>query len=239
MYSDYQKPLYIQLKNNIKNKILSGEYEVGSYIPSERFMSEYYGINRMTVRKSIKALVDEGLLENVHGKGNRVVANRGKIRLGSRSFGSLRAGALDAGLTPKREILAFEIVDKSACEQYKDEMEEKLVRIKRIMYLDGQPYAVQDSYLPFSIYGDALEHDFVKESLLDYRNSRIVNSYCVSELNVIEAGEEMGEILQVDEKYSIFTISYLSRAYGTHKMIEYTMGWHLREHSTFSYEMKY
>ena len=44
MYSDYQKPLYIQLKNNIKNKILSGEYEVGSYIPSERFMSEYYGI---------------------------------------------------------------------------------------------------------------------------------------------------------------------------------------------------
>ena len=69
---DENKHLYIQLANSIKEKIDTGEYRSGMPIMSERKMSEAYGLNRMTVRKAISKLIDEGFLISIQGKGTFV-----------------------------------------------------------------------------------------------------------------------------------------------------------------------
>ncbi len=54
---NYQSPIYLQLREVIRNKIEDGEYLPGMSIPSENDLADTYGINRMTVRNAIAVLV--------------------------------------------------------------------------------------------------------------------------------------------------------------------------------------
>ena len=70
----YNAPIYLQLREVVRSKIEDGEYAPGTAIPSENLLASTYGINRLTVRSAIDALVNEGLLKRVQGKGVYVVA---------------------------------------------------------------------------------------------------------------------------------------------------------------------
>ena len=56
--------------DDMKAKILRGEYPVGSKLPSERELSEYYNVSRIPVREALKALSDMGILEIKLGSRN-------------------------------------------------------------------------------------------------------------------------------------------------------------------------
>ncbi|WP_245954799.1 extracellular solute-binding protein [Paenibacillus flagellatus] len=56
----------------LKNEILSGGLKPGEFILPENTLSEKYKISRVSVRKVLAQLVDEGLIEKIAGKGNRV-----------------------------------------------------------------------------------------------------------------------------------------------------------------------
>lgn len=63
-------PLHIQLKEELRQKVKSGEYQ--AKIPSERELMNEYRLSRSTVRQSIDQLVQEGILEKRRGKGTFV-----------------------------------------------------------------------------------------------------------------------------------------------------------------------
>ena len=72
----YRTPIYLQLREIIRNRIEEGEYLPGTAIPSENKLAETYGINRLTVRNAVDALVNEGILRRVQGKGVFVVGDK-------------------------------------------------------------------------------------------------------------------------------------------------------------------
>lgn len=65
-------PLYIQLADELRQKIAQGEYALDAQIPSENELHQTTGYSRSTVRKALSILVNEGLLTKVHGKGTFV-----------------------------------------------------------------------------------------------------------------------------------------------------------------------
>ncbi|NLI20790.1 MAG: GntR family transcriptional regulator [Clostridiales bacterium] len=67
-----QNPLYRQLMRRLKNDIAAGAYPAGGRIPSEQVLCETYGVSRVTVRKAMLDLVQEGLLVRRQGKGTFV-----------------------------------------------------------------------------------------------------------------------------------------------------------------------
>lgn len=75
-----EKAVYVQLMENILEKIRTGEYRVGEKIMSERQMAQQYGINRLTVRSAIKKLVEEGTLVSIQGKGHLLSAGCQKMK---------------------------------------------------------------------------------------------------------------------------------------------------------------
>ena len=77
---DYRMPLYIQLQDSIIKKIDEKKYLPGEAIPSERKMAEAYGVNRMTVKRAISKLVEEGYLVCKPGSGT-YVAQRDKKKI--------------------------------------------------------------------------------------------------------------------------------------------------------------
>ena len=65
-------PLHAQLADLLREKIYSKVWPPSTKIPSENDLVRMFGVSRGTVRKALKALVDEGLLVQHHGKGTFV-----------------------------------------------------------------------------------------------------------------------------------------------------------------------
>lgn len=63
---------YDSFLKELKNEILSGSLKPGEFILPENTLSEKYKISRVSVRKVLAQLVEEGLIEKIAGKGNRV-----------------------------------------------------------------------------------------------------------------------------------------------------------------------
>lgn len=70
-YSDV--PLHRQIEQYMKDKILHGEWAVGTKIPSQRTLADMFQVNRSTVTAAIDELTSQGLLEGRRGGGTKVV----------------------------------------------------------------------------------------------------------------------------------------------------------------------
>jgi len=66
-------PLYKKISEDLRNRIISGEYKNDDSLPSERELSEMFKVERMTVRRALELLVKDGLIIKQAGYGSRVV----------------------------------------------------------------------------------------------------------------------------------------------------------------------
>ena len=62
-------PLYVQIMNQMKMQILSGELATGILLPSERAMAKHVGVHRNTIAKAYSELRAEGIVESRQGLG--------------------------------------------------------------------------------------------------------------------------------------------------------------------------
>jgi GntR family transcriptional regulator len=67
------RPLYQQARDLLVRRIIDGVWAPGRYLPSEQQLSREFGVSIGTLRKATQDLVDQGLLERLHGRGTRVV----------------------------------------------------------------------------------------------------------------------------------------------------------------------
>lgn len=68
-------PVYVQIKEFIKQKIETGEWTVGTRIPAQRTLAQVFDVNRSTVVTAFEELIAEGLLESKSGMGTQVKNN--------------------------------------------------------------------------------------------------------------------------------------------------------------------
>ena len=66
---DAETPLWQQLASILRAQIQSGELPPGRIMASEATLMQEHGLARGTVRKAIDALVQEGLVNRVQGRG--------------------------------------------------------------------------------------------------------------------------------------------------------------------------
>lgn len=78
------KPKYQVILDDIKSKILSGDYNVGEQIPTESALQSMYEVSRQTVRKAILELSNEGFLRSEKGSGT-YVSNQYRLKTGGSS----------------------------------------------------------------------------------------------------------------------------------------------------------
>ena len=71
-----EMPIYKQIYDDINNRIMNGEYALGSMLPSENKLCKVYGVERATVRKALAMMVDDGKIEKIQGLGSSVLDPR-------------------------------------------------------------------------------------------------------------------------------------------------------------------
>lgn len=72
-------PIYLQIKNQIKAQIISGDLEVGEQLPSIRFLAKELRVSMVTAKRAFDELEFDGFINSVQGKGNFVAAQNKEL----------------------------------------------------------------------------------------------------------------------------------------------------------------
>lgn len=233
---DENKHLYIQLANSIKEKINTGEYRSGMPIMSERKMSEAYGLNRMTVRKAISKLIDEGFLISIQGKGTFVNTNQStgkKIQFGTKESMSLSNELRQNGFSSTRIVLSLKEVKMT--DELKDYFpkSETCYELIRLSSIDNDPYALQICYFPSFYFSSPERFNFADDSIYTYMElqGHKVNT-TVSEMKCIPIPNDYISILQMNLNDQAFYSIYFGFD-EEHKMVEYTKAYYKPKYTSF------
>ncbi len=171
-----QKPIYMDICNDIKEKIENGEYVKGGAVPSESEIQAMYGVSRITARRAYKVLIDKGILRTIQGKGTYVNDLDSQDWTWMRRF-TKQVRAM--GRTPSTKMISFKTIPATAemARNLEIEQGEACYYLKRVRYIDNMPVWLTKSYIPaaaveglskdyFSVKGNAqsvyfvLQHDF-------------------------------------------------------------------------------
>lgn len=72
-------PIYLQIKNQIKAQIISGDLKVGEQLPSIRFLAKELRVSMLTAKRAFDELELDGFINSVQGKGNFVAAQNKEL----------------------------------------------------------------------------------------------------------------------------------------------------------------
>ena len=72
VFSGSQIPLYVQLTEVMRQRIIKGKWEAGTKVPSIDNLMNEFDVSRVTVRQAIHQLKNDGLLAPFRGRGTFV-----------------------------------------------------------------------------------------------------------------------------------------------------------------------
>lgn len=145
---DETVPFYKQLKDRILEDIESGKLVHGDKLPSERELSNQFGISRMTARHTLSILEREGVVERRVGAGTFITNY--KIEMDFITFNSYTKTMRGKGLLPSTQVLSIGYIEAKPliANKLKVQEEEKLVVIKRLRLANEKPFSIEESFIP-------------------------------------------------------------------------------------------
>lgn len=245
IYRNSPVPRYHQLKEILRERIRSGELKPGDLVPSERELSETFGISRMTARQAITELVNEGVFYREQGKGTFVARN--KITQQLMRLSGFTEDISARGQQPSTKVLVAHMApaDEVTADRLRVDVGQLVVYLERLRLADGEPLAIERSRLHFKGCERLLEEDFEHSSLYQMLETKFGISLMEADQE-IEAGlanAEDAPILDIPVSSSVLfirrttytdrntPIEYAQSVYRGNKYIFYT---HLRREHLFA-----
>ena len=142
-------PLYLQLQRLIEKQVSAGKLQAGDALPSERDLARQHGISRVTVRKAIAGLVDQGILVQHWGSGT-FIAPSTRVEQALSRLSSFTDDMMIRGLTPGARL-----IDRSCGPAMPKEAMalglspgEKVSRLQRLRLAGDVPMAIENAAVP-------------------------------------------------------------------------------------------
>jgi GntR family transcriptional regulator len=145
------RPLYLQLRDALAERIAGGQWKPGSAIPNENELAREFSVSAGTMRKALDLMETERLLTRRQGRGT-FVNDHASDELSAR-FSNLRASD---GSRVRGEIKSAEIIEGTANELERERLRlragDGVYRIHRILHHEGQIYLVEEASLPAELF---------------------------------------------------------------------------------------
>lgn len=161
-------PLYLQLKQVLRDQIGSGDLRPGDRVPSERELSEQFEMSRMTVRQALLELVRDGMLHREQGRGTFVAENKmSQALLAITGFTEdMEARGITAG--SRTLYQGATLPDPRTRALLQLPLGARVIELRRLRLAGGRPMAIETAWLPRDLLPD-LEHEpFENRSLYAY-----------------------------------------------------------------------
>jgi len=159
--------LYYQVKESLLEKIKSKQFNVGDLIPSEAELQEQYKVSRITVRRAIQELVQEGHLYTQQGKGTFVSKPKASQELNLISSWAETMTAL--GMKPKSKVLGCteEPAPINIARLLDIPIGDKVYKLERLRYADNEPTCIMTNYMSPAVVPGFKEKGLKCESLYE------------------------------------------------------------------------
>ncbi len=193
-------PLYVQIRNRLREDITSKVLLPGQKIPAEDELAARYGVSRMTVRQGISDLIDEGLLYRRHGIGT-FVAQPHFVR-DHTHLTSFVETATEEGLEINIRVLIADILPAKLKVARSLSLKEGdlVVRVKTLRYVESLPITVHDAYVPYKLFPQLLQEDLEAHHLWYFFETYGVRvKRAIQQVGAREADEEVAGLLEIDE----------------------------------------
>ena len=239
IYRNSPIPRYHQLKEILRERIRSGEWKPGALIPSERELSEQYGISRMTARQAITDLVNEGVFYREQGRGTFVTQR--KITQQLMRLTGFTEDISARGQQPSTRVLSSRMVlaDEQTAERLQIPPGQSIFELQRLRLADNVPLAVELSQLSFKGCERLVEEDLEHNSLYRLLESRygVPLVEAEQEIEAGLAGPEEADLLKIPGGSSVL---YTRRVTYTDRNvpIEYARSVYVGNRYTFYTHLK-
>ncbi len=146
---DDNSPLYKQLARKLAQDVRDGRYQADQALPSERMLSEQLDVSRVTARKAIDQLVDQGLVVRRRGSGNYIAP---RIEQPLSTLSSFSEQLQQRGYTPRSQWLRRDTMLADADEQLSLGLSPgaRVARLERLRLADDIVMAYEVSVIPAS-----------------------------------------------------------------------------------------
>ena len=163
---DGPEPAYEKVRRLLAAEITAGRIKAGSRLVPERLLCEQLGVSRVTLRRALRSLVEQGLITPSAGRG--WYATPGQLSEPPGALMSFTALAAAQGVTPQARVLARAVRESTADEA--DQLDlgrgDTVLALERLRLFDEAPVAIQASVVPLDRVGSGIaEIDFATASL--------------------------------------------------------------------------
>lgn len=183
---------YREIADELRVAVAGGEYGAGRLLPSEAELSARFDASRVTVRRALELLRDEGLLDARQGFGWFVASAPVRQTLGH--LATIEAQMARSGRTPERRVLDFAFV--AAEGRVRDVLGvDQVLRVRRLNLADGEPFARVTVWCPADLGQHLSRADVERAPFYELLPNRIAGA--VQTIGAAAASAEDARLLQV------------------------------------------
>jgi GntR family transcriptional regulator len=142
-------PLYERVRKDLERQIASGQFAIGDWLPSEAELRAHYGVSVTPIRQALNDLERMGLISRHQGRGSQVRSTQIATHHGMIGFSSeLKRRGHE--VVPRNLVVRMETAAAEVSQALRLEHGAKVLFIRRLFVVDGEPFAIFDHFLrPF------------------------------------------------------------------------------------------
>lgn len=201
-------PLYEQIKQVLRSRVLDGTYQPHQQMPSESDMMAAFNVSRITVRQALNDLQNEGLIFRIHGKGTFVSKPKAFQNLGRlQGFGEAMR---QMGYETFARVLSIRSVEPTAQvqERLKLPRRTRVTELRRVRFLNREPISLDITFVPAAIGARLSKEDLASRDVF----AILENDYGLAlghadlQIGSTLADEVLAEELRVEEGSPVLVI---------------------------------
>ena len=236
---DAPVPLYVQVKDSLRERIESGVWKPGDRIPGESDLCQIFDVSRTVVLQALKELSFEGLIVRRQGKGTFLAEPKIGESLVQKLTGFYQ-DMVDRGLTPVTQVLRQARSPSSPKVAARLDLRpgEEVIEIERLRFVEGDPIVLVTTYLPYGLCPQLLQAELSRQSLYVFleRNCGLAIARGRRTIEAVSAGSREAELLRTEAGAPLIrlvSVSYL----GDGTPLEYYEALHRGDRSRFEVEL--
>jgi GntR family transcriptional regulator len=183
---------YRTIAADLRQRVAAGEFAAGRTLPSEAELSTSYEASRVTVRKALELLRDEGLIDARQGFGWFAAID--PLRQSLARLGTIEGQLAEEGVGSERRILDFRFV--TAPRRVRQVLGAKTVlEVRRLNLADGEPFARVTVWCPEELGAHLSRADVERASFYELIDHPLGGA--VQTIGAALADERDAEVLEV------------------------------------------
>jgi GntR family transcriptional regulator len=200
-------PKYQSIADSLRERLADGEFAAGRLLPSEAELSGHYAASRMTVRRALELLRDEGLVDARQGFGWFAAAAPLTQALGR--LGTIEAQLAEGGRHSERQVLDFGYVE--AAGRVADVLGEgRVLRVRRVNLVDGVPWARVTVWCPEALASGLSLADVARTTFHDLLSVDLAGATQTITAAAVEAAD--AEVLHVPAGSPALVVERVTRS---------------------------